>query len=151
MPRSFSATNERRTATKRIVFCCGCVVLSLLANVWFGLLPRIQAADSILPDRQVATAPTKIQPKLVASHGQLRLSFEANQGSAQGTLGFLSRGLGYTLVLTGDAALVVSLQNPAGVAPTFRLAHTWLEPGHKVSKDKPTISSGPVGLSPISL
>src|ERR1035441_1188906 len=106
MPRSFSATNERRTATKRIVFCCGCVVLSLLANVWFGLLPRIQAADSILPDRQVTTAPTKIQPKLVASHGQLRLSFKANHGQAHGPVRFLTRGPGSTLFLTGDEALL---------------------------------------------
>jgi hypothetical protein len=85
--------------------------------VWFGLLQRMQAAENILPDHQVSTAPTKIPPKVVVSYGKLPLSFEANQGQAHGPVKFLARGRGYALFLTGDEA-VLSLHKAAGAAPT---------------------------------
>jgi hypothetical protein len=47
-----------------MVLCCGLVGLSFLAIVGFGLLQRIQAAENTLLERQVSSAPTKIQPKL---------------------------------------------------------------------------------------
>jgi hypothetical protein len=43
-------------------------------------------------------------PALLDSYGQLPLSFEANRGQADAGLGFLARGSGYTIGLTGDAA-----------------------------------------------
>ena len=100
-------TNQRQTATKRIVVCCGCVGLSFLAIVWFGFHERLQASENILPDRQAAATPTKIQPNLVANYGKLPLSFEANQGQVRGPVKFLSRGGGYTLFLTGHEAVLV--------------------------------------------
>jgi hypothetical protein len=88
------------------VLCCGLVGLSFLAIVGFGLLQRIQAAENILPHRQVSAAPTKIQPKLVASYGKLPLSFEADQGQVCGPVKFLARGRGYTIFLTDDEAVL---------------------------------------------
>jgi len=79
-----TVSKQRQTATKRIVLCCGFICLSFLAIVGFGLLQRIQAAEKILPARQVSAAPKKLQPNLVASYGKLPLSFEANQGQTDG-------------------------------------------------------------------
>ncbi len=101
-----SVSDPWQIAAKRLVVCSRSVCLSLLAIVAFGLLPRIQAAEKILSDRQVSTAPTKTQPELVANYGKLPLSFEANQGQVSGPVQFLSRGLGYTLFLTGDEAVL---------------------------------------------
>jgi hypothetical protein len=101
-----SATNQRQTATKRIVHCWGFVGLSFLAIVCFGLLQRMQAAENTFPDHQVFAASTNIQPKLVASYGKLPLSFEANQGQVRGPVKFLSRGRGYALFLSGDEAVL---------------------------------------------
>ena len=44
--------------------------------------------------------------QLVASFGKLPLSFEANQGQADGQVKFLSHGHGYALFLTGDEAVL---------------------------------------------
>ena len=110
-----TVTTQPQTATKRIVLCCGCVGLSFLAIVGFGLLPRIQAAENILPDRQVHATPTKIQPKLAASYGKLPLSFEANQGQVRGPVKFLSHGRGYSIFLTDDEA-VLSLKKSSVVS-----------------------------------
>jgi hypothetical protein len=111
VPARLSVTKQWQTATKRIVLCCGFVCLSFLAIVGFGLIQRTQASESILPDRQVSTAPTKIQPKLVASYGKLPLSFEANRGQTDGRVRFLARGGGYTIFLTADEA-VLALRKP---------------------------------------
>jgi hypothetical protein len=47
MTLRLSVTNQWQTATQRMVLCCGCVGLSFVAIVWFGLLPRIQASQSL--------------------------------------------------------------------------------------------------------
>jgi hypothetical protein len=101
-----SVTNQRKTATRRVVLCCGFVGLSFLAVVVFGLLERTQAAENTLPARQLSAAPTRIQPKLVASYGKLPLSFEANQGQTDARVRFLARGGGYTIFLTDDEAVL---------------------------------------------
>ncbi len=43
---------------------------------------------------------------LAKSYGELPPSFEVNQGQADSQARFLSRGRGYTLFLTGDAAVL---------------------------------------------
>ncbi|MGA2610109.1 MAG: choice-of-anchor D domain-containing protein [Terriglobia bacterium] len=106
MPPRFSVTDQRRTATKRIVLCCGFVGLSFLAIVGFGLLQRSQASENILPHRQVSAAPTETHPKLVATYGKLPLGFEANQGQVGGPVKFLSHGRGSTIFLTADEAVL---------------------------------------------
>jgi len=105
LPR-LSVANQRQTATKRVVLCCGFVGLSFLAIACFGLHQRIHVSESILPHRQVSATPTKIQPKLVASYGKLPLSFEANQGQTDARVRFLARGGGYTIFLTDDEAVL---------------------------------------------
>jgi len=116
VPTRPSVSNQRQNATKRIVLCCGFVGLSFLAIVGFGLLQRTQASESVLPDRQVSTAPTKIQPKLVTSYGKLPLSFEANQGQARGPVKFLSHGRGYTIYLTADEAVLTVRKSQPGMS-----------------------------------
>ena len=156
MCQRLSVSNQRQTATKPMVLCCGCVGLSFLAMVGFGLLQKVQAAENTPTDRQVSAASTKIQPKLVASYGKLPLSFEANQGQVSGPAKFLSRGVGYMLLLTGDEAVlnlekssVVSDQSSVGtrqnpsVAPTFRSAGAGLKSGATTSVDMATTDHGP--------
>jgi hypothetical protein len=70
-----SVTNQQQTATKRVVLRCGFVGLSFLAIACFGLHQRIHASENILPRRQVAARPTKIQPRLVASLRQAASEF----------------------------------------------------------------------------
>jgi len=102
----FSVSTQWQTATKRIVLCCGCVSLSFLAIVGFGLLQKTQGAENTLPARQVSAAPVKTQPKLLASYGKLPLSFEVNQGQTNARVRFLARGGGYTIFLTNDEAVL---------------------------------------------
>jgi hypothetical protein len=49
-------------------------------------------------------------------YGKLRLGFEANAGQTDGQVKFLARGRGYTVFLTGNAA-VLALSNTATTAP----------------------------------
>src|SRR6266566_5517405 len=46
------------------------------------------------------------QQRLAENYGKLPLSFEANQGQTDPRVKFLSRGSGYTLLLTGDEAVL---------------------------------------------
>ena len=116
MTTRLSVCNQRQTATKRIVLCCGCVGLSFLAIVGFGLRQRTQAAENILPDRQVSATPTKTQPKLVASYGKLPLSFEANQGQTDGPGRVPGAGGGYTIYLTDDEAVLTLRESQPGMS-----------------------------------
>jgi Beta-propeller repeat/Abnormal spindle-like microcephaly-assoc'd, ASPM-SPD-2-Hydin len=67
----------------------------------------------------VAATPAKLdaanQAEVVARYGELPLSFESNQGQVDEHVKFLSRGIGYTLFLTADEA-VLSLRGTSGVA-----------------------------------
>jgi len=101
-----NVTNQRKTATKRIVLCWGFVWLSFLAIIGFGLVQKMQPAENTFPNHRVSTTPPEIQPKLVASYGKLPLSFEANQGQSSAPAKFLARGHGYALFLTGDEAVL---------------------------------------------
>src|SRR5437899_1332050 len=60
-----------------------------------------------------------VKPALLETYGKLPLSFEANDGQADPQVKFLSRGRGYTLVLTSTEAVLVlreggSVRNVAG-------------------------------------
>lgn len=59
----------------------------------------------------------KVSPELTAqlaqSYGKLPMSFEANEGQADDQVKFLSRGDGYTLLLTSDGALLQSANKPS--------------------------------------
>lgn len=57
------------------------------------------------------------KPGLIAQHyAELPLSFEANQGQADAKANFLARGSGYSLYLTGDAAVLALCQAAQGAA-----------------------------------
>jgi len=75
VPRCFIATSQRQTATKSTVLCCRCVVPSLFAVEWFGLLAKIQAEDNILANRQLSTPPTKTQLKVARELRQAASQF----------------------------------------------------------------------------
>ena len=55
--------------------------------------------------RAKAQADPKAQNGIVESYGKLPLSFEENRGQSDPRVRFLSRGQGYTLLLTGDEAV----------------------------------------------
>src|SRR5262249_35479574 len=54
------------------------------------------------------------QQKAFESYGSLPMNFEANQGQTDPRVKYLSRGLGYTVFLTGDEA-VFSMRKGANV------------------------------------
>src|SRR5271154_3932570 len=55
------------------------------------------------------------QAEMLARYGELPLSFESNQGQVDRRVKFLSRGIGYTLFLTADEA-VLNLRGTSGVS-----------------------------------
>ncbi len=75
--------------------------------------PPVMGADSNALSQPGAATPNRI----LADYGKLPLTFEANQGQVDPQVKFLTRGHGYTLFLTGDAAVL-----------TLRAAHR-PEPG----------------------
>jgi hypothetical protein len=93
-------------------------------------------------DRTTQTAP-KIasqgpskaqQARAVAAYGKLPLGFEANQGQTNSRVRFLSRGSGYLLYLTPDAAvLALESERPQLSGRTSKLP----QPGHEIAKPKP--------------
>ena len=68
-----------------------------------------------------------------AAYGQLPLSFEANQGQADAQVNFLSRGSGYTLFLTPDAAVMDLQQRARGTTPSLRMQLVGANPRHRPS------------------
>jgi hypothetical protein len=110
-----AAPAHPQTATQRIMLYWMCVSLSLLAAVWFSFHGGLPAPRSIPAKRGTSTVARGSQPRLVASYGKLPLSFEVNQGQTDPQVRFLSRGRGYTLFLTGDAA-VLALEKPSAVS-----------------------------------
>jgi hypothetical protein len=73
-------------------------LVSLSAGLWLSLICAGSA---------IANAP---------DYGKLPLGFEANAGQTDGRVKFLARGRGYTVFLTGNAA-VLTLPNTATAAP----------------------------------
>jgi hypothetical protein len=67
-------------------------------------------AGAFLPAALLLSAAARTEPAVPArvmdSYGKLPLSFEANRGQADPHVKFLARGPGYTLFLTGDAAVL---------------------------------------------
>jgi hypothetical protein len=107
----FAVPAHPQTATRGIVIYSGCVSIALLGAVLFSFHGGLQAPKSIPADRRITGVPAQNQPRLVASYGKLPLSFEVNRGQTDPQVKFLSRGRGYTLFLTGDAA-VLEVQEP---------------------------------------
>jgi hypothetical protein len=67
MTLGLSVTNQWQTATKCMVLCCGCVGLSFVAIVWFGLLQRVQASLSLQrPVRGLLGSEAGLSPTFVS-------------------------------------------------------------------------------------
>ena len=104
----------RRTA----LYGCGLAAVCLLAllAISAGRPPRLApSANSAFRDlsrrsRDPQPVPMKSGSALAVSYARLPLSFEANQGQADESVKFVSRGSGYTLFLTGTEA-VLQLRN----------------------------------------
>jgi hypothetical protein len=117
---------------KRAYFAC---LFQCLATAF--LLPQSNSVPLINQSAGVVspiTAPKvdpKAQVRILDSYGKLPLSFEANHGQADARVKFLSRTGGYSLLLTGDEAVLMLSGKKTGIAKT---AHTPL------SKAKPKAS-----------
>src|SRR5438034_4880231 len=84
-------------------------VLSVSLSVLLTVAPQAQVHP---PD----------SPRIIEGYGKLPLAFEANQGQSDPQVKFLSRGAGYSLFLTADAA-VLSIQ-PSVPSQTARRGET---------------------------
>ncbi|MBZ5719924.1 MAG: SBBP repeat-containing protein [Acidobacteriia bacterium] len=64
------------------------------------------------------------QARVLSAYAKLPLSFEANRGQADSNVRFLSRGHGYSLLLTGDQAILVLKRGTAnqGAATTAAIS-----------------------------
>jgi hypothetical protein len=100
------APEHRQTANKRIAAYLSCVSVSFLAALLLSFHGGLQAPKNSPAERGISAVGPEIQPKLLASYGKLPLGFEANQGQTDPQVKFLSRGRGYSLFLTGDAAVL---------------------------------------------
>ena len=106
-----------------------CVSLMFAGPLALAQANRVPSVDGPLPSK--STPPTAVaQPdparrgQIVESYGKLPLSFEVNRGQTDAEVKFLSRGSGYTLFLTGDAA-VFSLSR---TTPNRSAAHRPVSP-----------------------
>jgi len=91
---SFSAASAWKGALA--ILGLGCVAVGLV----FGPQPgRIEPA-------RIGKDPAARKARFIEVYQKLPLSFEANQGQADGTVKFLSRGSGYTLFLTPTEAVL---------------------------------------------
>src|SRR5215468_1680694 len=77
----------------------------LVLAICIGVLLRVAA---------LAQPRSNESAKIVADYGKLPLAFEVNQGQSDPQVKFLSKGAGYSLFLTPDAAVLVL---PPSVAP----------------------------------
>ena len=91
----------------RILFVSG-----LLAQGWIAGAATIAATQN----PQASKSSEKSRSQAVANYSQLPLSFEANQGQADPSVKFLSRGSGYSLFLTRDGAVLALGQSGRNAA-----------------------------------
>jgi Bacterial Ig-like domain (group 3)/Beta-propeller repeat len=86
-----------------------CLLQSLTATLLFSQsnpVPLVNPSERLVPAIGVPQADPKAQARILDQYGKLPLSFEANQGQADGRVKFLSRTSGYSLFLTADEAVL---------------------------------------------
>jgi len=119
--------------------------LSKFLALWLALLYGWTACATAHPNPDPPTALPAAPPvqarsvRLAKGYGRLPLSFEPNQGQADGRVKFLSRGPGYTMFLTASEA-VLALEQPGqksrlqGEGSATR--------NSKIEKREPDVASG---------
>jgi hypothetical protein len=86
-----------------------CLLQSLTATLLFSQsnpVPLVNPSERLAPAIGAPQAAPKAQARILDRYGKLPLSFEANQGQADGRVKFLSRTSGYSLFLTADEAVL---------------------------------------------
>ncbi len=94
--------------------CLKCVVAMGLTLISAATVWHARSEGASRPSRQTPAEPgpkpgvadSVAKARLVESYGKLPLSFEANQGQTDEQVKFLTRGSGYTLLLTADEAVL---------------------------------------------
>ena len=89
----------------------GSIAIVLVSAVTLGLFFAPGKAPRVVPTPTQSEAPSNAEMR--KSYGRIPLSFEANQGQAEGTIQFLARGAGYQLDLSPTKPL-----SPLGASPT---------------------------------
>lgn len=81
------------------------------------------AAGAVISHAYAVSAGSATQrSQVLESYGKLPLSFEANQGQANPDINFISRGHGYTLLLTGNQAILgLKPQGSTGTPAVVRM------------------------------
>lgn len=87
------------------------LALLALASLFISVTPRLPAkavAMAVKRESETPAAPATDATRMRAeeAYGKLPLSFEPNRGQTDRAVKFLSRGQGYTLLLTSDGALL---------------------------------------------
>jgi hypothetical protein len=115
-----SVSKQWQTTIKRIVLCSGCVGLSLLAIIWFGYVPRTQAAQKTLPMLQPSAG-------LVTLRGNTRP--EANAKNDRGRVSGNMTLNHMMLLLQRTPEQEQALQQFIGEIhdPTSPLFHHWIQ------------------------
>ncbi len=93
-------------------------VLSLGSSIVYAQTGKEVSPGGAAPPRD-STATSA--PRLAESFGKLPLSFEPNSGQAGGGAKFLSHGVGYTLLLTSDSAILELEESSTAKPPNPRL------------------------------
>jgi hypothetical protein len=81
--------------------------------------PPLHALGSVATNGPRMREALAAQPRIAAAYGKLPLSFEANRGQADSRVKFLSRGRGYSLLLT-SAEAILTLGRATGKTVTRR-------------------------------
>ena len=116
LPQEYATVPDtKRPVKQRLLFL---PVTPEGAHMKFSVILPIPALLSIsltaIAVAALAQSPSTPPPSVIsASYGKLPLSFEANQGQADPSIEFLSRGNGYSLFLTDSAAVLALGHAPA--------------------------------------
>ncbi|MGH9403649.1 MAG: SBBP repeat-containing protein, partial [Terriglobia bacterium] len=101
------------------------IAIIALALVGCGAWSAIAVGGPIVRSSSVvskAPAAKAVAARVQALYDKVPLSFEPNRGQADRAVKFLAHGPGYTLFLTGDAAVLA----PSSCAPRAKAARCWV-------------------------
>src|SRR5579862_1856902 len=95
---------------------------SSTANALIDVSRPVAARSKRAETGTILSGPQAVTRRATQIYARLPLSFEANQGQAPKAVQFLSRGKGYTLLLSGnDAVLSLKSRRMADASVTMRL------------------------------